>query len=999
METSDTVSDVTQGGDFSLNDRVFVGSGTERIGTVAYIGETQFAPGEWIGVVLSAPTGKNDGTVGGVCYFQCKPMHGIFSKRQNLRHVSAAVTDNTEIHHSPNTPDCDQMANKHHSAPFSPKSVSNNAPSCKAENFQCAFKVGDRVQVSGGRIGTLKYLGPAEFAPGEWAGIELDEPLGKNDGSVGGKRYFSCKPNFGLFATSRKLMIPGSKQMGTPQLRRSQESLLSYCSNLSSVSRSYRAHYAPSRQGRTSSSSCHRPSSVLTHSGPKESSLSNVQVLQRLIREKEEHISQLLEERDIERSDLARANLDREMAVSEISNQRAQMEQLNEQLLRVEAAHRALQEEHEQLLTKLHEERKALEDLQFRMEEENIDKSTLENINADDESKIFELEEALMFARETNERTDAELVRVRGELEALLTRQQTAERSSTCNATDLQVTVSACQTDTDVSSEVPRIALVESITNASLEPTQPVKKDAKVGSPSKSSLYLVNSVSHASVSPTQPNADTVFQTELDRLHQELVDRERITESALKRQAEVLEVVTADFEKQLAEAKAQFLSASRELITSREECSSLRKKLEMSTADLQKEIDGLKVKMAEEDAKNKEKIICFQNRVSDLTATLEKGKGKTSVTVMEQAVALRKMEEKLRITERQLLDYQSSVLSSAETYAREQAAELNSISDTIDVDEDTATLLAQLKDQEESLRVQREHVTELQQKHDAALVAQQASDGRAQQLENDLIRLRTELLASSHKQEELTRALQSAHQVRDQLVNEITALLDELPPVGESSSVEDLTQGLRVRIDQLSRHVTEAENNRSILESRVTQLEMERDALEREIALLKASAPITLTDTDTTFLTEQITEARNKVAQLEASTGTALSNLESKSMELRSVQDQLDQTLAEHSQLQHSHNEAIEILEAEKRQLLERIKVLESGATLSASSATGDQLSSLMDEKASADSQIAFLNSIIVDLHKKNAELEERVRSMLVGSNGNPREFPIFSDLS
>ncbi|KAF7262008.1 hypothetical protein EG68_00974 [Paragonimus skrjabini miyazakii] len=514
-------------------------------------------------------------------------------------------------------------------------------------------------------------------------------------------------------------------------------------------------------------------------------------------------------------------------------------------------------------------------------------------------------------------------------------------------------------------------------------------QDAKVGSPSKPSLHLVNLVSHASISPTQPNTDTVLQTELDRLHRELVDRERITESALKRQAEVLEVVTADFEKQLDEAKAQFLSASRELIASREECSSLRTKLEMSTADLQKEICGLRAKMAEEDAKNKEKITCFRNRVSDLNATLEKEKGKTSATVMEQAVALRKMEEKLRLTERQLLDYQSSVLSSAETCAREQAAELNSICGVSDADGDTATLLAQLKDQEESLRVQREQVTELQQKHDAALVAQQASDDKAQQLEDDLIKLRTELLASGHKQEELTRALQSAHQVRDQLVNEITALLDELPPAGELSSVEDLTQGLRVRIDQLSRHVTEAENNRSILESRVTQLEVERDALEREIVLLKASAPITLIDADATFLSEQITEARNKVAQLEASTAAALSSLESKSMELRSVQDQLDQTLAEHAQLQHSHNEAIEILEAEKRQLLERIKVLESGANLCASSAAGDQLSRRMDEKAGADSQVAFLNSIIVDLHKKNAELEERVRSMLVGSDGNP----------
>ncbi|KZS16304.1 Kinesin-like protein [Daphnia magna] len=47
-------------------------------GIISFIGATQFASGTWIGVTLDAPTGKHDGSVQGVCYFNCKPKHGIF---------------------------------------------------------------------------------------------------------------------------------------------------------------------------------------------------------------------------------------------------------------------------------------------------------------------------------------------------------------------------------------------------------------------------------------------------------------------------------------------------------------------------------------------------------------------------------------------------------------------------------------------------------------------------------------------------------------------------------------------------------------------------------------------------------------------------------------------------------------------------------------------------------------------------------------------------------
>lgn len=54
---------------------------------------------------------------------------------------------------------------------------------------RAGLKIGDRVLVSGSKPGILKYVGDTDFAKGTWAGVELDEALGKNDGAVAGKRW------------------------------------------------------------------------------------------------------------------------------------------------------------------------------------------------------------------------------------------------------------------------------------------------------------------------------------------------------------------------------------------------------------------------------------------------------------------------------------------------------------------------------------------------------------------------------------------------------------------------------------------------------------------------------------------------------------------------------------------------------------------------------------------------------------------------------------------
>jgi len=63
-----------------------------------------------------------------------------------------------------------------------------------------SVRVGFRVEVIGkGHQGTVAYVGATLFASGKWVGVILDEPKGKNDGTVQGRRYFTCDENYGIF--------------------------------------------------------------------------------------------------------------------------------------------------------------------------------------------------------------------------------------------------------------------------------------------------------------------------------------------------------------------------------------------------------------------------------------------------------------------------------------------------------------------------------------------------------------------------------------------------------------------------------------------------------------------------------------------------------------------------------------------------------------------------------------------------------------------------------
>ena len=75
--------------------------------------------------------------------------------------------------------------------------------------------VGKRCRVGGedSRRGEIRYLGPVDEIPsdagGVWIGVQLDEPVGKNDGSIGGTRYWGqpSEMKHGVFVRPERVEI------------------------------------------------------------------------------------------------------------------------------------------------------------------------------------------------------------------------------------------------------------------------------------------------------------------------------------------------------------------------------------------------------------------------------------------------------------------------------------------------------------------------------------------------------------------------------------------------------------------------------------------------------------------------------------------------------------------------------------------------------------------------------------------------------------------------
>lgn len=67
--------------------------------------------------------------------------------------------------------------------------------------------------------GTIRFLGEAtlascdELGSSMWVGVELSAPVGRNDGSVRGVRYFDCAPHHGVMVRPDRLLLPATQTL------------------------------------------------------------------------------------------------------------------------------------------------------------------------------------------------------------------------------------------------------------------------------------------------------------------------------------------------------------------------------------------------------------------------------------------------------------------------------------------------------------------------------------------------------------------------------------------------------------------------------------------------------------------------------------------------------------------------------------------------------------------------------------------------------------------
>nr|CAH7757255.1 unnamed protein product [Callosobruchus chinensis] len=903
-----------------------------------------------------------------------------------------------------------------------------------------SFIIGERVWVSGKKSGHIAYIGETQFAPGEWAGIALDEPIGKNDGSVGGIRYFQCEPKKGVFCrltrltrqpmnqedmSSRESYIPspvspvGSGMRGSPvspanstslsrmsvSMRDSNTSLASNASHhidykvgdrvIIKSSQGSKVCKSPlkTRPGNCqihSSSGALPPSGILRRTGSRES-MSNASITSSsglsqqgrrvrlgiaaltphhdtakdLLKEKQQHIEQLLKERELERSEIAKC-----ASQVEDAEQKFYRTDTETKLQECMDIMKELKQNKCDLQNQLEDEKRKNEDLLFRLEEISITKDETDVLNRNNLTKINELEEKLGRANEVPNLTE----------EVSNLKKQLSDSNAAVMERDhaTKILIESLQRDVD---KYKADLLERNNTIVVLEQEL-----------SKTTAEL--KAMETKISTEKTEAETALERQIEQLRIELsaktYDLETAGNSAQMKDSEIVQLKSEidnlnGIKMQLEQATAALSSREESLVSIQSELKSSKENFDKTLNELKSNQDTLSTDVSKLKTENDELLsnLKLQSNNVGKEQELEKARNDIKNIVEEKDKALRDVGEKYEVE----LENITTKLKQLQVELDEKNLTLTEMQELTNNTSKEITekngMIEQLGSTVSRLEQQNEQMTN--EKADFAKSMKESSD-KINELTNQLEDSKQQLHTLTQKLEAAMREGDECKNALKEKAKEVDDLKFELQSVKETleAANNDLAQYQANFSDVEVTLRKEKEELRASLHSEKVEFEKCRKDFQQKME--EAEKMILEKTVEITEKNQKLENLEKKLREIEEHSEKGLDEFKAKyEKDMEDLQTKISNLLAE------LESKNIKMEEAEKMILEKTVEITDKNQKLENSETKLREIEERNDkilneikekyQKDMEDSQTKILN-LLAELEKTNIKMEEAEKLIL-----------------